>query len=69
MKVSRVRTLAVAVRDGYMEVPQQPSLGIRVNESDASKHAYGPDHFLRLFQSRWEGRKGESKHFRQLDHP
>ena len=47
------------VKDGYMEVPQRPGLGIRVNEAEAAGHPYGPDHFLRLFRPGWESRRGE----------
>ena len=47
------------MKDGYMEVPQRPGLGIEVNEAEAAKHPYGPDHFLRLFRTGWESRSGE----------
>ena len=49
----------VTVKDGYLEVPQEPGLGIQINEAEASRHPYGADHFLRLFSPGWESRSGE----------
>jgi galactonate dehydratase len=50
----------VTVKDGYLEVPEEPGLGIQITEAEAAKHPYGADHFLRLFSPGWESRTGES---------
>ena len=59
----------VTVKDGYLEVPQRPGLGIQVNEGEASKHPYGADHFLRMFSPGWESRSGERQSNQARDAP
>jgi galactonate dehydratase len=43
--------------NGYFEVPEQPGIGLELNEVEALKHPYNPQNFLRLFESGWERRR------------
>jgi galactonate dehydratase len=45
------------VQDGYLQVPDTPGWGVELNESEAAKHPYGENNFLRLFEEGWETRK------------
>jgi galactonate dehydratase len=45
------------VKDGYIEVPDTPGLGVELNEKEVAKHPYGEHNFLRLFEEGWETRK------------
>jgi galactonate dehydratase len=45
------------VREGYLEPPDGPGIGVRLNEEEAMKHPYGRNNFLRLFEDGWETRK------------
>ncbi len=45
------------VKDGYIEVPDTPGLGIELNEKEVAKHPYGEQNFLRLFEEGWETRR------------
>jgi galactonate dehydratase len=45
------------VLDGYLEPPDSPGIGVRLNEAEVRKHPYGPNNFLRLFEDGWETRK------------
>lgn len=45
------------VRDGYLEPSDLPGLGVELDESEAAKHPYGRNNFLRLFEDGWEVRK------------
>lgn len=47
----------VRVRDGYLEIPQAPGLGVELDETEATKHPYSPHNFLRLFEPGWERRE------------
>jgi galactonate dehydratase len=45
------------VRDGYIEAPDGPGLGVEIDEAEAARHPYGPSNFLRLFEDGWERRR------------
>lgn len=45
------------MRDGYLEPPDRPGVGVEINEIEAAKHPYKPTNFLRLFDDGWEKRK------------
>ncbi len=45
------------VKDGYLEPPDAPGLGVELDEEEMAKHPYGQDYFLRLFEDGWEVRK------------
>ena len=45
------------VKDGYIEVPDTPGLGIELNEKEVVKHPYGEQNFLQLFEEGWETRR------------
>ncbi len=45
------------VRDGYLEPPDGPGIGVVLDEAEAARHPYGPANFLRLFEDGWETRK------------
>ena len=45
------------VRNGYVEPPEGPGLGVTLNEAEVLKHPYGPTNFMRLFEDGWETRK------------
>jgi len=45
------------VRDGYLEPPDRPGIGVELNEEEAARHPYGRTNFLRLFEDGWEARK------------
>jgi galactonate dehydratase len=47
-----------AIRDGYLEVPDRPGLGIEVDEAALAAYPYHEKHFLRLFEAGWERRTG-----------
>ncbi len=46
----------VRVKDGHLEIPQAPGLGVELDEDEARKHPYSKHNFLRLFQPGWERR-------------
>jgi galactonate dehydratase len=45
------------VKDGYLEPPETPGIGVGLDEREALKHPYGQNNFLRLFEDGWERRK------------
>jgi galactonate dehydratase len=45
------------VKDGVVEPPDLPGLGIEMDEAEMLKHPYGADNFLRLFEDGWETRR------------
>jgi galactonate dehydratase len=45
------------VKDGHIEVPDAPGIGVELDEAEMAKHPYGQDYFLRLFEEGWERRK------------
>lgn len=53
----RIMTGTVPVRDGYIEVPDTPGLGVELDESEMVKYPYGERNFLRLFEAGWEKRR------------
>ncbi|MCC6861590.1 MAG: mandelate racemase/muconate lactonizing enzyme family protein [Bryobacterales bacterium] len=46
------------VRNGYLEPPDAPGLGVEFDEKEMAKHPYGSNNFLRLFEDGWEKRTG-----------
>jgi galactonate dehydratase len=46
------------VVNGFLEPPDAPGIGVEFNEKEMAKHPYGPNNFLRLFESGWEQRTG-----------
>ncbi|MFQ5809244.1 MAG: enolase C-terminal domain-like protein, partial [Armatimonadota bacterium] len=44
-------------KDGYIEVPDAPGLGVDLGEAEIAKHPYEPDAFIRLFEHGWESRR------------
>ncbi|TVY07508.1 mandelate racemase/muconate lactonizing enzyme family protein [Paenibacillus cremeus] len=53
----RIMTGTVQVKDGYIEIPDDPGLGVDLNEEEMSKYPYGDQNFLRLFEAGWEKRR------------
>lgn len=49
------------VKAGYIEPPDGPGIGVEIDENEVSKHPYGPNNFLRLFEDGWEKRAGGTK--------
>lgn len=49
----------VAIKDGYIEVPDGPGFGVRLDEEQAARYPYADRNFLRLFASGWEKREGD----------
>ncbi len=47
---------AVEVKDGYIEIPDRPGLGIDLNVEEIAKHPYQPENYLPLFKAGWERR-------------
>jgi galactonate dehydratase len=45
------------VKDGYLEPSDAPGLGVELDEVEITKHPYGEENFLRLFEEGWERRK------------
>jgi galactonate dehydratase len=45
------------MREGYVEPPNRPGIGVEFNESEAARYPYKPTNFLRLFDDGWERRK------------
>jgi len=46
----------IRVKDGYLEMPDAPGIGVELNETEAKKHPYGKSNFLRMFRPGWEKR-------------
>ena len=44
------------VKDGYLEIPEAPGIGVLLNEEEAKKHPYAKTNFLRMFRPGWEKR-------------
>jgi len=44
------------VKDGYLEMPTAPGIGVELNEEEAKNHPYGKSNFLRMFRPGWEKR-------------
>jgi galactonate dehydratase len=45
------------VRNGVLDVPDAPGIGVELNEDEMAKYPYGQDKFLRLFEEGWETRR------------
>jgi galactonate dehydratase len=45
------------VKQGYLEPPDAPGIGVELDEAELAKHPYGQDNFLRLFEDGWERRR------------
>ena len=45
------------VKDGYLEPPDGPGIGVELDEEEMAKHPYGENNFLRLFEDGWERRE------------
>ena len=44
------------VKDGFLEIPEAPGIGVLLNEEEAKKHPYAKTNFLRMFKPGWEKR-------------
>ncbi|MBC7292539.1 MAG: mandelate racemase/muconate lactonizing enzyme family protein, partial [Thermoleophilia bacterium] len=51
-------THPVEVKDGYIEIPERPGLGIDLVIEEILKHPYQQENYLPLFQAGWERREG-----------
>jgi galactonate dehydratase len=47
----------VLPRDGYLDIPTAPGLGIELDWERLAGHPYQPQHLLRLFEAGWERRE------------
>ncbi|MEJ5198705.1 MAG: enolase C-terminal domain-like protein, partial [Anaerolineae bacterium] len=45
------------VVDGHIEPSDAPGLGVELDEAEMSRHPYGADYFMRLFEDGWELRR------------
>jgi galactonate dehydratase len=45
------------IREGHVEPPDRPGIGVEFNETEAARYPYKPTNFLRLFDDGWEERK------------
>ena len=45
------------VENGHLTVSDAPGWGVELNEEEATKHPYGEQNFLRLFEEGWETRR------------
>ena len=52
---------AVEVKDGYIDIPQAPGLGIDLNVDEILRHPYQQENFLPLFKTGWELRRTQSR--------
>jgi len=50
-------THPVEVKQGYIEIPERPGLGVDLVLEEAARHPYRQENFLPLFQSGWERRR------------
>ncbi len=46
----------VRIVDGYIEIPDGPGFGVRLNEAVMARYPYADRNFLRLFEPGWEWR-------------
>ena len=51
---------AVAVKDGYIDIPRAPGLGIDLNIEEILRHPYQQENFLPLFKPGWELRRTQT---------
>ncbi|MDQ6676273.1 MAG: mandelate racemase/muconate lactonizing enzyme family protein [Acidobacteriota bacterium] len=52
-------TGGVEVKDGYIELPDGPGLGIDLNIEEIKKHPYRQENYLPLFRPGWERRESQ----------
>jgi len=52
-------TGGVEVRNGYIELPDRPGLGIDLNIEEIKKHPYQQENYLPLFKPGWERREAQ----------
>ncbi|MCC6179128.1 MAG: mandelate racemase/muconate lactonizing enzyme family protein [Chloroflexi bacterium] len=50
---------SVEIKDGYLEVPNRPGIGVEIDEQALLNYPYHEKNFLRLFDSGWERRAGD----------
>ena len=55
----QIITNAVEVKDGYIEIPARPGLGVDLVLEELPKYPYQQDHYLPLFKPGWEKREGD----------
>ena len=55
----QIITNAVEVKDGYIEIPDRPGLGVDVVLDELPKYPYQQEHYLPLFKPGWEKREGD----------
>jgi galactonate dehydratase len=51
---------AVEVKDGYIDIPERPGLGIDLNVDEIRKHPYQQENSLPLFKPGWELRRTQA---------
>ena len=54
----QIITNAVEVKDGYIEIPDRPGLGVDLVLDELPKYPYQQEHYLPLFKPGWEKREG-----------
>jgi galactonate dehydratase len=57
---NEIVTGGVEVKDGYIEIPERPGLGIDLNVDEILKHPYRPENHLPLFSAGWEVRRARN---------
>ncbi len=57
----RLVTNPIEVKDGYIEIPDRPGLGVDLNLDEVRRHPYHPGHFLPLFKDGWEMRESTAQ--------
>jgi len=50
----------VELKDGYIDIPQRPGLGIDLNIEEILKHPYQQENYLPLFKPGWELRRTQT---------
>lgn len=53
-------TSAVEVKDGYIDIPETPGIGIDLNIQEILKHPYQQENSLPLFKAGWERRQKQA---------
>lgn len=56
-----IMTGMVTVKNGFIEVPDEPGLGTALLEEELEKYPYGERNFLKLFELGWEKRNHEKE--------
>ena len=55
----KLLTHPVEVKDGYIEIPERPGLGVDLVPEEVSQHPYRQEHYIPLFRSGWERREAQ----------